>query len=209
MPYDLTRGGTPFLFRERQTSINTHSISPTPSNWATSCSTSASASTATTDWSRRTGRPRLGIAYNVKKTGTVLRVAYAGRLKRRSMRTFFCPAPPERAAWPKRVRFDSVPINPGFRNQFNTGFQQAIGKYPAGRRRLLLEVHPQRVRFQHAVEHDHHLSHRLAQLETGRRHRTSKHHQSSRLPGLLDLRPHPRAILLPRRRADSFPKALR
>lgn len=74
--------------------------------------------------------PRLGIAYNLKRTGTVLRAAYA--------RTFETPfnenlllssATGVGGLAQNLFGANSVVIQPGFRNQFNTGFQQAIGKF--------------------------------------------------------------------------------
>jgi hypothetical protein len=75
-------------------------------------------------------QPRMGIAYNLKKTGTVLRAAYS--------RTFETPFN-ENLLLSSGLGLGNaalgvfgslgVPINPGFRNQFNAGFQQAIGKY--------------------------------------------------------------------------------
>src|SRR5262249_33653019 len=71
----------------------------------------------------------LGLAYNFKKTGTVLRAAYS-----RSMETPFN----ENLVLSNSTGIgglaanvfgaNSVPIEPGFRNQFNAGFQQAIHK---------------------------------------------------------------------------------
>jgi len=74
--------------------------------------------------------PRLGIAYNIHKTNTVLRVSYA-----RTLETPFnenlvlsstgCFNPVIAALVP------CVPatLDPGWRNEFHAGFQQAIGKY--------------------------------------------------------------------------------
>ncbi|HEY4359601.1 MAG TPA: TonB-dependent receptor [Bryobacteraceae bacterium] len=73
--------------------------------------------------------PRGGIAYNIKKTGTVLRVAYA--------RTFETPfnenlllsnATGIGGLAGNLFGSTAVAIQPGFRNQFNAGFQQAVGK---------------------------------------------------------------------------------
>ncbi len=73
--------------------------------------------------------PRAGVAYNIKKTGTVLRVAYA--------RTFETPfnenlllSNATGIGGLAGTLFGSIPIpiQPGFRNQFNAGFQQAVGK---------------------------------------------------------------------------------
>ncbi len=68
-------------------------------------------------------QPRLGLAYNIKKTGTVLRAAYA--------RTFETPFNENLLLSSAQNVFGStaVAIQPGFRNQFNTGFQQSVGKF--------------------------------------------------------------------------------
>ena len=76
--------------------------------------------------------PRIGLAYNLKKTSTVLRLAYS--------RTFETPFNENlllsSASGLSNGTVESVlgvnsapPIQPGKRNQYNAGFQQAIGKY--------------------------------------------------------------------------------
>jgi hypothetical protein len=71
--------------------------------------------------------PRAGISYNIKKTGTVLRVAYS--------RTFETPFNENLLLSSSQTAAiidgapGAVPIHPGFRNQFNGGVQQAIGKW--------------------------------------------------------------------------------
>jgi hypothetical protein len=79
----------------------------------------------------RTGpEPRLGIAYNIKKTGTVLRVAYARTFETPFNENLLLSSATGVGGLAQNVfGSNSVPIEPGFRNQFNTGFQQAIGKY--------------------------------------------------------------------------------
>jgi len=74
--------------------------------------------------------PRLGMAYNIHKTNTVLRVSYA-----RTMETPFnenlvlsstgCFNPVIAALVP----CVPAPLNPGYRNEFHAGLQQAFGKY--------------------------------------------------------------------------------
>jgi len=74
--------------------------------------------------------PRLGVAYNIQKTNTVLRASYA-----RSLETPFN----ENLVLSDTGCFDPflaalvpcVPagLSPGYRNEFHTGLQQAIGKY--------------------------------------------------------------------------------
>jgi len=79
--------------------------------------------------------PRLGIAYNIKPSNTVLRVSYA-----RIMETPFnenlviastgCSDPVVVAiVSPPGVPCTSGPLTPGYRNEFHAGFEQAFGKY--------------------------------------------------------------------------------
>jgi hypothetical protein len=81
----------------------------------------------------REAEPRLGVAYNVKRTNTVLRVSYA-----RTMETPFnenlvlsnegCGNPvlnPLLACTGSNI----TPFSPGWRNEFHAGVQQAFGKY--------------------------------------------------------------------------------
>ncbi|MFZ0936932.1 MAG: carboxypeptidase regulatory-like domain-containing protein [Bryobacteraceae bacterium] len=78
--------------------------------------------------------PRLGIAYNIKPTGTVLRVSYA-----RSLETPFnenlilsslgCNDPVVNALMSAVGPCETAPLNPGWRNEFHAGFEQAFGKY--------------------------------------------------------------------------------
>ena len=80
-------------------------------------------------------QPRLGVSYNIKKTGTVLRTSYA-----RIMETPFnenliiasrgCSDPIIAAiVSPPGVTCNLGALTPGFRNEFHAGFEQAFGKY--------------------------------------------------------------------------------
>jgi len=75
-------------------------------------------------------QPRLGIAYNIKKTGTVLRAAYARTFETPFNENLLLSSATGLGGLARNV-FGSVgeQLYPGNRNQFNTGFQQAIGKY--------------------------------------------------------------------------------
>ena len=75
-------------------------------------------------------QPRVGVAYNIKKTGTVLRVAYARTFETPFNENLLLSSATGIGGLAQNV-FGStgVPIEPGFRNQFNGGFQQAVGKY--------------------------------------------------------------------------------
>ena len=79
--------------------------------------------------------PRLGIAYNIKPSSTVLRISYA-----RTLETPFnenlviastgCSNPVLAAIVPPPgVPCSAGPITPGWRNEFHAGLQQAFGKY--------------------------------------------------------------------------------
>jgi hypothetical protein len=74
--------------------------------------------------------PRLGIAYNIKRTGTVVRAAYARTLETPFNENLLLSSATGLGGLAQSV-FGSVgvPIQPGFRNQFNAGLQQAIGKW--------------------------------------------------------------------------------
>ncbi len=80
--------------------------------------------------------PRVGIAYNIKKTNTVLRVSYA-----RTMESPFnedlilsgtgCTNPVVNAIMTVAQGFacTASPLTPGFRNEFHAGLEQAFGKH--------------------------------------------------------------------------------
>jgi hypothetical protein len=83
------------------------------------------------------GEPRLGVAYNIKPTNTVLRVSYA-----RTMETPFnenlvlasegCNDPVIAAFQtlvPGGACVTTTALSPGHRNEFHAGLQQAFGKY--------------------------------------------------------------------------------
>jgi len=79
--------------------------------------------------SRSGPQPRAGIAYNLKKTGTVLRIAYARTFETPYNENLLLASSTGAGGLAENVfGSNSVPIEPGFRNQFNTGLQQAIGK---------------------------------------------------------------------------------
>jgi hypothetical protein len=75
-------------------------------------------------------QPRLGIAYNIKKTGTVLRVAYARTFETPFNENLLLSNATGVGGLAQNVfGANAVAIQPGFRNQFNGGLQQAIGKF--------------------------------------------------------------------------------
>ncbi len=75
-------------------------------------------------------QPRAGVAYNVKRTGTVLRAAYSRTFETPFNENLLLSSATGVGGLASNVfGSTSVPIEPGFRNQFNGGFQQSIGRY--------------------------------------------------------------------------------
>jgi hypothetical protein len=74
--------------------------------------------------------PRAGIAYNLKQTGTVLRVAYARTFETPFNENLLLSSATGAGGLAQNLfGSSSLPIEPGRRNQFNTGFQQSIGRF--------------------------------------------------------------------------------
>ncbi len=80
--------------------------------------------------------PRLGVAYNVKRTNTVFRLSYARTLESPFNENLIlsgtgCTNPVVNAVMTLAQGFacTSSPLTPGFRNEFHAGLQQAFGKY--------------------------------------------------------------------------------
>ena len=83
--------------------------------------------------SHREAEPRLGVAYNIKKTNTVLRASYARILETPFNENLVlssngCADP---VLNPLLVCSANVatPFSPGWRNEFHVGVQQAFGRY--------------------------------------------------------------------------------
>ncbi len=80
------------------------------------------------------GEPRLGIAYNIKKTNTVLRVSYARVLETPFNENLILSSVGCNNAVlnPLLGCFEAgqpTPLAPGWRNEFHAGLEQAFGKY--------------------------------------------------------------------------------
>ncbi len=72
--------------------------------------------------------PRAGIAYNIKKTNTVLRISYA-RVMETPFNENLVLATTVGNPVATALFGATAPILPGQRNEFHAGFQQAFGKY--------------------------------------------------------------------------------
>ncbi len=131
LPYDLTRGGSVFGFHGR-TDVKELALFAQDTislkNWSFSLGLRGDLYNGLASaWQVE---PRLGLAYNVKKTGTVLRASYA--------RTLETPFNENLVLSNNGCNFAVIAaivpcipanLNPGFRNEFHAGLQQAFGRY--------------------------------------------------------------------------------
>jgi hypothetical protein len=133
-PFDLSRGGSPFAFHGH-TDVKELALyvrdSITKGNWSLNLGLRGDFYNGLT--TARQAEPRVGVAYNVKKTNTILRVSYARTLESPFNENLIlsslgcgnavlapllsCTAPVVN------------PLTPGFRNEFHAGLEQAFGKY--------------------------------------------------------------------------------
>ncbi|MGC9998015.1 MAG: TonB-dependent receptor [Terriglobia bacterium] len=136
VPHDLTRGGDIFSFQGHTDVKEVAAFIEdqiTKGNWSFNLGLRGDTynGLATT----KQLEPRLGIAYNIKPSNTVLRISYA-----RSLETPFnenlviastgCNYPFLAILIPPPgVTCNLGPIHPGFRNEFHGGLEQAFGKH--------------------------------------------------------------------------------
>ena len=79
--------------------------------------------------SQSQAEPRLGIAYNIKPTNTVLRVSYARVLETPFNENLIVGSLGDPSGVIASALGTPAPIPPGQRNEFHAGFEQAFGKY--------------------------------------------------------------------------------
>jgi hypothetical protein len=133
---DLTRGGSPFNFRGhadiKETAIYIQDTI-TKGRWSFNLGVRGDIYNGLSSGNQV--QPRLGIAYNVKPTNTVLRVSYARTLESPFNENLViastgCRNPVIAALVPPpNVQCGLGSITPGWRNEFQSGLQQAFGKY--------------------------------------------------------------------------------
>jgi hypothetical protein len=134
LPYDLTRGGTLFAFNGH-TDVKELGLylqdAMTVGNWNFNLGVRGDLYNGLT--THREAEPRLGAAYNVKRTNTVLRVSYARAMESPFNENLILSsvgcANPVLSPLLNCSSFGLTPLNPGWRNEFHAGFQQALGKY--------------------------------------------------------------------------------
>ena len=134
-PYDLTRGGTTYTFHGR-TDVKELAIYAqdqiTLKQWLFSFGMRGDFYNGLSI--QRQAEPRAGLSYTIAKTGTVLRASYA-----RTQETPFnenlvlssngCTDPVLNGIFSTIGQCTAVPFNPGFRNEFHAGFQQAFSRH--------------------------------------------------------------------------------
>ncbi len=131
LPYDHTRGGRNYNFLGR-TDVKELALyiddQITRGNWYFRLGMRGDFYNGLTI--ARQAEPRIGISYSIKPTNTVLRIGYA-----RTLETPFNENLVLSSLGPEDPVIDalipSVParLNAGFRNEFDAGLQQAIGRY--------------------------------------------------------------------------------
>jgi hypothetical protein len=131
VPYDLTRGGSLFNFRGKA-NINQYAVYITDTmKFGNLTVTAGLRDDQYNGLSSGNGiQPRLGLAYNLPKSNTVLRVAYARTYETPFNENLILSSGTGGGGLAQNVfGSSSTPIQPGARNQFNTGFQQGIGRW--------------------------------------------------------------------------------
>ena len=134
LPYDLTRGGGLYTFNGH-TDVKELALyvqdTITKGSWAFNLGLRGDFYNGLT--THKEPEPRLGIAYNIKKTNTVLRVSYARVLETPFNENLVlsnngCANPVLNPLLGCTVS-GVTPFVPGWRNEFHAGLQQAFGKY--------------------------------------------------------------------------------
>jgi TonB dependent receptor len=133
-PYDLTRGGSPFSF-SGHTDVKELALyvqdAITKGHWSMNLGMRGDLYNGLT--SARQAEPRIGIAYNVKKTSTILRVSYARTLESPFNENLILSSIGCGNAVLNPLlscsALNANPLSPSFRNEFHAGIEQAFGRY--------------------------------------------------------------------------------
>jgi Carboxypeptidase regulatory-like domain len=132
VPFDLTRNGTLFRFNGKG-NINEYAFYATDTiTWGRLTLTPGLRITYYDGLAQATGvQPRVGAAYLIKRTGTVLRASYARSLETPGNENLLLSSSTGSVGGLTNV-FGAVgqaPVPPSRRNQFNVGFQQTFGRW--------------------------------------------------------------------------------
>ncbi len=134
LPFDLTRGGSLFLFKGhtdvKQTALYIQD-QITKGNWSFNVGLRGDFYNGLT--SHKEAEPRLGIAYNIKRSNTILRVSYARLLETPFNENLIVSSTGCSDAVMNPLlgcaALGVTPLSPGWRNEFHAGVQQAFGRY--------------------------------------------------------------------------------
>jgi Carboxypeptidase regulatory-like domain/TonB-dependent Receptor Plug Domain len=134
LPHDLTRGGASYTFNGR-TDVKELALyiqdSITKGNWALNLGLRGDFYNGLT--THREAEPRVGVAYHIKRSNTILRTSYA-----RILETPFNENLVLASIGCGNVVLNPLlgcatngvtPFSPGWRNEFHAGIQQAAGRY--------------------------------------------------------------------------------
>ena len=133
-PYDLTRGGSPYTFNGH-TDVKELALyvrdNITKGNWSLNLGLRGDLYNGLS--SGRQAEPRVGAAYNVKKTNTILRASYARSLESPFNENLILSSIGCGNAVLAPLLLCTAPVvnplSPGFRNEFHAGIEQAFGRY--------------------------------------------------------------------------------
>jgi hypothetical protein len=134
LPFDLTRGGTLFFFKGH-TDVKELALyiqdQITKGNWSFNVGLRGDFYNGLT--THKEAEPRLGVAYNIKSSNTILRVSYARLLETPFNENLIVSSTGCSDAVLNPLLGCSAsgvtPVSPSWRNEFHAGIQQAFGKY--------------------------------------------------------------------------------
>lgn len=134
LPFDLTRGGNLFGFRGH-TDVKQLALylqdQITKGNWSFNVGLRGDFYNGLT--THKEPQPRVGLAYKIKRSSTVLRLSYARVLETPFNENLIvasvgCDSPVLNPLL-GCASSTSTPLSPGWRNEFHAGVEQAFGKY--------------------------------------------------------------------------------
>jgi Carboxypeptidase regulatory-like domain len=140
LPYDLTRGGTLYTVKANAPHL-THTdvkelavyVEDTISKGPWNLNLGLRGDTYNGLTSHGQAEPRLGVAYNIRSTNTVLRLSYAHTMEspfneNLILSSLGCANPVLAPLLACSSPFTN-PLSPGLRNEYHAGIEQAFGKY--------------------------------------------------------------------------------
>jgi hypothetical protein len=134
LPFDLTRNGNLFDFRGH-TDVKQLALyiqdQITKGAWSFNVGLRGGFYNGLT--TKKEAEPRVGVAYNIKRSNTVLRVSYARLLETPFNENLIvasvgCDSPVLNPLLGCSAS-TSTPLSPGWRNEFHAGLEQTVGKY--------------------------------------------------------------------------------